>query len=261
MSLLSALILGLIQGITEFLPVSSDGHLAVARHWIGVIENGLAIDVALHFGTLLALFWFYRKKLVDLFTNELFKPAPFQEHIGVCILTGMIPVGIMGFFFEEAIGSVSEYILWVALCFFVNGLILYSSKFAMSDRGKSLNFKTALWIGLSQVFALLPGVSRSGTTIVTGVHCGLSQKESADFSFLMVIPLLCAATLVKCKAIFSLPPAELLPLGWGVLISFVSGLIALQFLMRILHGKKFHHFAWYCWTMVFVTLFVAFVKG
>jgi undecaprenyl-diphosphatase len=257
MSLLSALILGLIQGITEFLPVSSDGHLALARHWMGVMENGLAIDVALHFGTLLALLWFYRKMLVDLFTKQLFKPAPFQEHIAVCLLAGLIPVGITGFFFEISIGSLSRYPVWIALCFFVNGCILYSSKMTPSSPGKSLNFKIALWIGLAQVFSLLPGISRSGTTIVTGAHCGLSQKESADFSFLMAIPLLSAVTLLKCKAILNLPQAELLPLGLGILIAFVSGLIALQFLMGVLRGQKFHCFAWYCWTIVIVTFFVA----
>ncbi len=261
MSLLSALFLGVLQGITEFLPVSSDGHLALGRHWIGVIENGLAIDVALHFGTLLALLWYYRKTIADLWANKLFKPAPFREHIAVCLLAGMIPVGITGLLFEEVIGSISENLLWVALCFFVNGWILYSSKFAKPDPSKTLNLKTALWIGFAQVFALLPGVSRSGTTIVTGVHCGLSQKDSADFSFLMVMPLLCGATLVKCKAIFALPHAELAEIGWGVLASFVSGLIALQFLMKVLRGQHFYRFAWYCWFLAALTLGAVFAKS
>lgn len=233
------LILGIVQGLTEFLPVSSSGHLVVFEHLLHISKKGIGLEVLLHAATLFALLIYFRRDLRYYFT---LRKSPYSElSFPVLIIVGTIPVALLGFLFKEKIESMFETIRYVPYFFLINGFIIFATKFRVTKRDK-IGIIDAFLIGLFQAFALLPGISRSGATISMAIYLGIKGEKAFNFSFLLVIPAILGALLLELKDVaLSLGPGELM----GFLTAFLSGLLALYILRKLIILKRFHLFGIY----------------
>ncbi len=231
------IILAIVQAITEWLPVSSSGHLVVAQKLLDY-EGGLVFDVALHFGTLMAVFVYFGKDLVDI-TREFISGrwGSGDGRIGLLLIVATIPAAIVGFLFERVFTSAFASLTLTAIGFGVTGLFLLIASLDGREKKRDLEkfgFSRALSVGVAQVFALFPGVSRSGSTIASGILAGLSEKDAMKFSFLMSIPVILGANVLVIGN-------DPLPSGliWATLTAFVVGLLTIHLLYKkILTSKK-----------------------
>ncbi len=247
MTLWQGILLGLVQGLTEFLPVSSDGHLAVIGHVAGVHTPGVFVEVALHVATLGSILVVYG--------------ARFWRLAGLLII-GMIPAGLVGVVLEHQIERAFESLWAAGIGFLVTGLLLWSTKNRSPEGAVQPTSKGALIIGLAQAFAPLPGVSRSGTTIGSGLWVGLGAVAAADFSFLMAIPLIAGAGLFEARhASVDIAQVGAVPLFVGCLVAFLSGVFAIRFLVAMLRRGRFFAFAPYCFAIGLFTLAYALWHG
>lgn len=237
--------LGIVQGLTEFLPVSSSGHLVVAQKILGIHSNELAVSVILHLGTLLAIIIFFRRDILNLLRNPKLLGLAFV----VVIITGII--GVLGKdSFERLFSSVKA----VGVAWIFTGLILISTKkFIRLDREK-LELKDALVLGLTQSLAIVPGISRSGITISTLFSRKIERKLAFTFSFLVSIPVILGAALLEARKIESAFHADIINLMAGFIFSFLTGILALAILKRVINKGKFYYFGYYCLFMAVVTL-------
>ena len=253
MDWLQALILGLVQGLTEYLPVSSSGHLAIGQALFGM-ENGddnLMFTVAVHVATILStivILW----SEIDWILKGLFKFEMNAETKYVLnIIVSMIPVGIVGLFFKDYVEDIfGSGLLIVGCCLLVTAALLTFSYYARPQQKSHISMRDAFIIGLAQAVAVLPGLSRSGSTIATGLLLGNKKESLAQFSFLMVIPpilgeaLLDVLKAVKGEAVMG--GIELLPLTVGFLAAFVSGCLACKWMISIVKKGKLIYFGIYC---------------
>jgi|SRR5574344_668266 undecaprenyl-diphosphatase len=257
-----AIILGLIQGLTEFLPVSSSGHLTIAKELFGIETHNLSFEVAVHAATVLSTIVVFRKEIWDLLKG-LFKFKYNSQTEYICkIFVSMIPVMIIGFFFkdyvEEFFGSglilVGSMLLITALLLFLSDFISRkrqkkAQEGHLSEYGKEVGYKEAVIIGVAQAIAVLPGLSRSGATISTGLLCGVKKSSVAQFSFLMVlIPILGEAFLNLVGGDFSAASSgtSSLSIIIGSLTAFVSGFAACRWMINIVKKAKLLYFSIYC---------------
>ena len=232
--LVSAIILAIIQGITEWIPVSSSGHLVLAERILG-FKQSLVFDVALHFGTLMSVFVYFGKDITDII-QDLFKGKWKTENskLGFLIIIATIPAAIAGFFLKNSAGKIFSSLLTLALGFSVTGLLLIIASLDLKRKNTKLSSKSAFVIGIAQIFSLLPGVSRSGTTISAGLLLGLKEKTAMKFSFLMSIPIIFGANLLVIGN--NHLPSETI---WATLVSFLVGLLAIHVLYKyVLSSKK-----------------------
>lgn len=242
--LLSRIMLGIIQGLTEFFPVSSSGHLVLAQEFLGVTEEGILLEVLLHVATVLVVIWFYRAKIIDLL-----KPSFDAERnrYRLAIVVGLVPTGIAGVFFKEWFESAYENPYIVLFALGMTGLMLLATRFATAEK-RPLSLTVALAIGIAQSVAILPGVSRSGATIAAALFLGMERKEAARFSFLLSVPAILGAALLTFLDIETADWAgeALLPSFAGMIAAAVAGILALRMLVRtVLHGR-FDRWGWYC---------------
>jgi len=266
MELLKAFILGILQGLTEFLPVSSSGHIELGKVLLnydpGDNEYELLFTVILHFATVLSTIVIFRKDILELLRG-FFRFAWNEEtKFAAKILLSMIPVGIVGILFEEHVEALFDRkIVLVGCMLLITGTLLYLTKYAegLRSKGHSVGFKDAIIIGLAQAVAVLPGISRSGSTIATGLLLGVDKSKIARFSFLMVLPPIIGATLLKVKDLVEAPPAnfEVMPLLVGFLAAFISGLFACTWMINLVKKGKLIYFAIYC----FIVGTIAIVAG
>ncbi len=259
MDSLQALILGLIQGLTEFLPVSSSGHLTIGKALFGLETGELSFEVAVHAATVLATIIAFRKEIADLICGLFkFKYNSQTDYIAK-IIVSMIPVGIVGVFFKDAVEEVfGEGVAVVGIMLAVTAALLCISELSMraaarkmgeqkTSEGKEIGFKEALIIGCAQAIAVLPGLSRSGSTIATGLILGVRKSEVAKFSFLMVIvPILGEAFLDLVGGDFSASSVGTMPLAIGFAAAFVSGYAACKWMISIVRKAHLWGFAIYC---------------
>ncbi|MDR2469526.1 MAG: undecaprenyl-diphosphate phosphatase [Tannerella sp.] len=251
MSWIEALVLGVIQGLTEFLPVSSSGHLAIAGTLFGLNgEENLTFAVAVHAATVLSTLCVLRKEVAVLF-RALFSFRWNGETKMVCkIGISMIPVGIVGVFFKDYVELLfGSGLLPIGVLLLLTAVLLALSCIAGKPRKKEISFKDACWIGLAQACAVMPGLSRSGATIATGLLLGNRKEDVAKFSFLMVIlPVLGEATLDMLKGDFSAGVSGLSPLALlaGFAAAFVTGILACRWMIRLVKNGKLIYFACYC---------------
>ena len=262
MTLWQGILLGLVQGLTEFLPVSSDGHLAVIGHVAGVHTPGVFVEVALHVATLGSILVVYGGRFWRLAVDVLRRQPEALRYAGLLII-GMIPAGLVGIFLQHFIERAFD-TLWAAgVGFLVTGAVLWSTRRGSSP--ESLAQPTpagALIIGLAQAFAPLPGVSRSGTTIGSGLWVGLGAVAAADFSFLMAIPLIGGAGLLEARhASVDIAQIGVVPLIVGCIVAFLSGVFAIRFLVAMLRRGRFFAFAPYCFAVGLFTLAYALWHG
>lgn len=255
---LPTIVMAIVQGITEFLPISSDGHLAVTGAVfaaLGVtLADGFHLTVALHIGTLLAVFVFYRRQLVEMLLGK-------WRLIGL-LIAGTIPTAVVGLIIHR-VGK--EYLddPWLAGLFLIanGGLLLYGSRQAEGAADyDQITVWQAVGIGFCQAFAILPGVSRSCTTIVAGLVCGMRRPAAATFSFLLSIPAISGAVLLEFRPelarLFAGQPIAANPvqLALGISISFLVGLCAMAWLLRWLERGRLQYFAYWCFAMGIVVL-------
>lgn len=263
MTWFEALILGLIQGLTEYLPVSSSGHLAIGSALFGIEgEENLAFTIIVHVATVLSTLVILWKEIEWIFKG-LFKFQMNDEtRYVINIIVSMIPIGIVGVFFKDKVEAIfGSGLLIVGCCLLVTALLLSFSYYYKPRQKEKISLKDAFIIGLSQACAVLPGLSRSGTTIATGLLLGNSKEKLAQFSFLMVIPpilgeaLLDALKMMKGEDIAGDIPAISLIVGF--LTAFVSGCVACKWMINIVKKGKLIYFAIYCAIAGAVTLAIS----
>ena len=253
MDWIQALILGIIQGLTEYLPVSSSGHLAIGQALFGMNngEDNLMFTVAVHVATVLSTLVILWREIAWLFKGVLKYEMNAEIKYMLNIVVSMIPVGIVGLFFkdqvEEAFGSG---LVTVGFCLLITASLLTFSYYSSPRPKEDISWKDALIIGIAQAVAVLPGVSRSGSTIATGILLGNKKEKLAQFSFLMVIPpilgeaLLDVLKAVKGEAVMG--SIELLPLLVGFLAAFLSGCLACKLMINLVKRGKLIYFGIYC---------------
>lgn len=254
MSAIEALILGLIQGLTEFLPVSSSGHLTIAKALFGIETADLSFEVTVHAATVLATIIVFRKEIWQLICG-LFKFKYNEQTKYICMIAiSMIPVFVIGMFFKDYVEALfGEGLLIVGICLSITAILLFFSEFKKKSQAgdaaaeKPMTYKTAICMGLAQAVAVLPGLSRSGSTIATGLICGAGKEQVAKFSFLMVlIPILGEAFLDVVGGEMADSTAGLQALAIGFTSAFVSGLFACKVMIAIVKKAKLKWFALYC---------------
>lgn len=253
MDWIQALILGIIQGLTEYLPVSSSGHLAIGQAFFGMDngEENLMFTVAVHVATVLSTLVVLWREIEWLFKGVVKCEMNAETKYLLNIVVSMIPVGIVGLFFkdqvEEAFGSG---LLLVGFCLLITASLLIFSYYSRPRKKEHISWKDALIIGIAQAVAVLPGVSRSGSTIATGIMLGNKKEQLAQFSFLMVIPpilgeaLLDVLKAMKGEAVMG--SIEVLPLIVGFLAAFLSGCLACKMMINLVKRGKLIYFGIYC---------------
>ena len=271
MDILEILILGFVQGIAEFLPISSSAHLIIFRDIFGIgsgmsANMNLTFDIALHFGTLLAIGVFFFKDFIKMIQKGFTKWVKDDDgKILWYLVAATIPAAIVGVLFEEAIENVvrSNYVV-IAIALAIMGIIIYlADKFSKETKTiKKMTLKDAILVGCSQVFALIPGFSRSGTTIAAGRVLGLDRESAAKFSFFLSAPVVLGAVclqLIKGTA-FSVIAANLGTFILGILVSFVIGLLCIKYLLKYLQKHNFKIFMIYRVVLAAVVLIYIFVR-
>jgi undecaprenyl-diphosphatase len=259
---LKALIMGIVEGLTEFLPISSTGHLILAGSLLDFTGDKIKVfEIAIQAGAMLAVCWEYRARIGNVLAG-LFSDAKAQRFV-LNLLIAFTPAAALGFLFSKHIKAVLFTPVPVALAFIIGGLIILwverrHKKGPVAARVESVDDMTALdalKIGLAQAFALVPGTSRSGATIIGGMLFGLSRKAATEFSFFLAIPTLFAATIYSLYKERSLLSAADIPLfGIGTIAAFVSAFLCVRWLLRYISTHDFTIFAWYRIVFGFVVI-------
>lgn len=263
---MKAILLGIIQGLTEFLPVSSSGHLAVAEHFLQIQRHGVLMETLLHGGTLLAIFIYYRKDIISLLSSfvkwitELAgktwtggqnssKSYEDDKLLITGIIIATIPTGLMGYFLKDWFESQFERIGIVGIQFLMNAAILFAGEM-ISTRKKGTKCSPgpieAFVIGVAQGVAIAPAISRSGTTVSSGIALGLKPEEAVRFSFLMSIPAIMGAMVLSLKDDWVMESGQLAGYITGPLISAVVGYFSISMLIGVARRGKLRWFALYC---------------
>jgi undecaprenyl-diphosphatase len=263
MDIIETIILGIIQGLTEFLPVSSSGHLEIAKELFGgnlVGEESMMTTVVLHFATALSTVVVFRKDVAEIFSG-LFKFKNNEEfNFSLKIILSMIPAAFVGFFFDDVIETFfdSQILLVGAMLILTGGLLFLADRAKQTD--KNVSFPKALIIGVAQAIAIIPGISRSGATIGTSVLLGIDREKAARFSFLMVVPLILGKMAKDVlDGAFSTGKVPFLELGVGFLAAFFTGLIACTWMISLVKRSKLSWFSVYCFIVGTIAIVYAFV--
>lgn len=273
MNFIQAFILGIVQGITEFLPISSSGHLVIVPYllnWKIPSEEIFPFNVLIQLGTLVSVIIYFWKDLVEIIKNFLtgiFESNPFtneKTRLGWMIVIATIPALIGGLFFKDLVESAFESVLAVAIFLIITAILLFVADKLGKNRliMKDVNWKTALFIGIFQLFSLFPGVSRSGSTISGGVIQGLKSNEAARFSFLMSIPVMFGAGILSIKDLLAVPDLNhFLPvLLIGFITSGIVGYFSIHWLLNFLNKKRLIVFSVYCLIIAIVILITLFIR-
>ena len=262
MNVWEAVTLGVLQGATEFFPVSSSGHLVVGQTLLGLEISGVQFEVAVHMATLISVLLVYRGRLMELLHGTLRRDGDAWRYVGLLALA-TLPAGIVGVFFRDAIEGLFESPFVPATAFLVTGAILWSTRRTLGrEEWKKPGWGVALLIGFAQAFALVPGISRSGTTVAMALWLGVAAEEAAAFSFLMAIPAIGGAALLQIPELAS----EGLTLSGtalaaGSLVAAITGILAIRAFVLLLARKSFHLFAISCWALGAAFLLYLFAFG
>jgi undecaprenyl-diphosphatase len=247
LTVLQAIILGLVQGLGEFLPISSSAHLILIPWLFNWNDPGLTFDIALHFGTLIAVAIYFWRDWLRLISSGFSDAKSPDRRLFWYLVFATIPGAVIGFLLEKKAETVFRNPVLIALMLIILGVVLYwaDRKSAKKTDIENIKFKASFLIGLSQALAIIPGVSRSGITMTAGLFLGLTREGAARFSFLLSAPIIFGASIVKLPQLIS-HPSEITP-GFmiGMIVSCVSGLAAIGFLLRFVQKGTFLPFAWY----------------
>lgn len=256
-NLFDAIILGIVQGLTEWLPVSSSGHLVIMQQ-VFHMNVPFLFDVMLHFGTLLAVFFMFWEDILKIFSRVIkldFRSS--YGRLGLFLIIGTIPVAFFGYFLHDTIESLFTNLLVVGVSLIFTGCLMYSTKFARNRR--KLRLIDSLMIGTAQALALLPGVSRSGSTISFGLLRQVNKESVFKFSFLLAIPAIIGANLWELRNAVIENVQINFSMLLGTAIAGIIGYISLRFLYKILKQEKFYLFSFYCWVVGFLVLIYCFL--
>ncbi len=263
--IINSIVLGIIQGLTEFLPVSSSGHLELAKFFLGddsVAEESMMMTVSLHAATALSTLLIFRRDVGEIFRG-LFKFKWNEEFaFSLKIILSMIPAALVGLIFEEQIEQLfNKQVLLVGGMLIITGLLLYLADRARNTE-KKVSYSNALIIGLAQAVAILPGISRSGATISTSVLLGIDRERAARFSFLMVVPLILgkmAKDLMDGNLTQS--SVDAVPLAAGFIAAFITGALACVWMIKLVKRSKLTYFSIYCFVVAFIVIVLFYGKS
>ncbi len=252
MELINQLILALVQGLTEFLPVSSSGHLAILQNFFG--ELNISFDVFLHFATLMAIIvYFYKDICVIIKDFLMLKKKSKNFKLAIYLIVASIPAALVGLLLSNSISYYFLNMYMLSFSFIISGFFLYAA--SRIKKNKLLNMKNIFIVGLAQAIAILPGISRSGATISTGILLGIKKNEAIRFSFLLAIPAIIGASALKIDGL-SFSYSLILPF----IVAFLTGLASIHFLIKFIKQENFKYFAYYCW-FIAAAVFILKVTG
>lgn len=263
MSLFESIILGIVQGLTEFLPVSSSGHLEIVKALFGnnvVGQESLLMTVILHAATALSTIVVFRKDIAEIFIGIFRWQWNEELRFAVKIFISMVPAGIVGLYFEEELSALfGGNLPLVGSMLLITGLLLFiADKAHTTDKG--VGFMHSFIIGLSQAIAILPGISRSGATISTSVMLGIDRAKAARFSFLMVVPIILGKMLLDITSgNLASTQIGLLPLIAGFIAAFVAGVVACLWMIKLVKRAKLKYFAFYCFLIGILSILSGFL--
>ncbi len=263
MSFIEVIILGIVQGLTEFLPVSSSGHLELIKAFFGnesIPKESMMLTVVLHFATALSTIVVFRSELIDIFKGLFQFKWNEQTQFSLKIVISMLPAGIIGILFNDQIEQLfSGRVLLVGLMLLLTGLLLFLCEKSKLT-GKKITFKNALIIGIAQAIAILPGISRSGATISTSVLLGNDKYRASRFSFLMVVPLILGKIAKDIlDGSFHLEQTQMNHLLVGFIVSFIFGVLACKWMITLVRKSKLRYFAIYCFLVGLTAMVIHFV--
>jgi len=252
LSLLNAFILGVVEGLTEFLPISSTGHLILVSDWMGVNdEKGKVFEIVIQLGAILAVVWEYRARFARAFSGLASDRT--QQRFATNLAVAFLPAAIVGLAFQSQIKKYLFNPVSVAIALVVGALVIFAVERWYKRHGAprvtsvdSMTWSDALKVGIAQCFSLIPGTSRSGATIIGGMVIGLSRQVATEFSFFLAVPIMFAATgyqVLKYRALFT--REDVAPFAVGFVVSFVFALLAVKGLIRYVAHHDFNAFAWY----------------
>lgn len=264
--------LGLVQGLTEFLPVSSSGHLAIFQRLTGMDSGATSLvffNALLHLGTLFAIILVFRSDLVKIVNSLVDWKADDEEtrayrRISGYLVVGSIPVAVVGYFLSGLFEELFRSILLIGLMLIVTGaILLIAERLSLSERVHS-NYSTirlsdSIWVGLAQALALLPGISRSGITITAGLARGMDRRTAASFSFLFSVPAIIGASTYSLFKIDAAQSVNVLVIIVGIIVAFISGIAAIKMLLYVLEKRRLSLFSFYCFTLGTFTLVLNFI--
>lgn len=271
MGYFEAIVLGLVQGLAEFLPVSSSGHLALLQNIFGVEgDKVLLFAVLLHLGTLISVFIVYWKDIwelvaelfltiKDIFTGKGLRLAerPVRK-LGVMIIVATIPTAVIGLVFNDFFESLYTSMVAVGVGFLVTGVLMFvAERMGAANRGiEKMNYRNAVFVGVLQGIAIYPGISRSGSTLVGGLTAGLKREFAVKFAFLISIPSILGSVILEAPDAIraGVDPALTGPIIAGVVVAAVSGFIAIKTMIRIVSNKKLSYFSYYVWILGIFTI-------
>jgi undecaprenyl-diphosphatase len=244
---MQAIILGLVQGLGEFLPISSSAHLVLVPWFFGWSDPGLTFDIALHVGTLVAVVLYFWRDWLRLITKGLTDAKSQDGRLFWCLVLASAPGAIAGYLFEDNATTLFRAPLLIACMLVVMGSLLFwaDKSSAKNIQVEKITLKTGMLIGVSQALAIIPGVSRSGITMTAGLMLGLTREGAARFSFLLSTPIIFGAALVKLPQVISNPALINTSFMTGMLISCMSGMMSIGFLLRYVQTRNFLPFVWY----------------
>ncbi|MBU1170291.1 MAG: undecaprenyl-diphosphate phosphatase [Proteobacteria bacterium] len=263
MEIYQAITLGIVQGLTEFLPISSSGHLVIVQNLFGLKEAELVFDVCLHVGTILAVLFYFRRDLAAMISALVRVGAKYlkkeislsdawkdqQIKMAILIIVGTLPTMVIGLAFKQIAETLFSSVRLVGAALMVTGLILWMTRkiLAREPAMDSFSLKKGLIIGVIQGLSITPGISRSGSTIAAGLFLGLDRELAARFSFLLSIPAICGAAILSLKDINGTGGQDVVVLLSGMLVACLSGYLSLSFLVYIVKKGRLFVFAPYCW--------------
>lgn len=261
MDLIEAIILGVVQGLTEFLPVSSSGHLVLAEHLLKVKFGDISFEVFLHFGTLLSVVIVFRHTIRSMFkavwlkaksalSSRTTSPPNEDWRLFWLIILGSVPAGLVGVLFKDYLEKSFSSAVFVSFMLLFTGTVLFVTRFFKAARNK-IRWGDAFLVGLGQALAILPGVSRSGLTISTGIFAGVERRKAVEFSFLLSLPAVLGASLLELKDILNHADLfqDLMNYLIGGFTAFVVGYFAIKFLLSVIKKGKFQYFGYYCFAV------------
>lgn len=260
MDFLTALLFGLLQGLSEFLPVSSSGHLVIGQKLIDVEPTGIVLEVFLHLGTLLAVLVFYKNTVFSLVVGAFKRKEKEVRYLGKLVV-GTLPVATLAVFARDIIQGAFE-LGWVTgVSLIVTGCVLFSIKKPLATRTeREPSWSEAWWIGCAQAIAILPGISRSGVTVSAALAFGISFKSAAEFSFMLSLLAISGATVMSVPEFFAEGKLFQSSLFFGAFVAAISGFVALGLFIRFLRSGTLHRFAYYDWIVGVLFLVWLFVE-
>lgn len=266
MGYFEAIILGLIQGLAEFLPISSSGHLALAQYFFGIDESKvLLFAVLLHLGTLISVFVVYWKDICelcvelvvtikDLFTGKglRLEERPIRK-LGIMIIVATIPTAIIGLLFNDYFEALYLSLIGIGVGLLITGfLLIFAERMGAANKGiEKMNFRNAIFVGVLQGIAICPGISRSGSTMVGGLITGLNRAFAVKFAFLISIPSILGSVILEAPDAIKagVDMAQMGPIIVGVVVAAISGFVAIKTMIRVVSNKKLSYFSYYVWAL------------